>query len=66
MGKRLLLGGGAQARSAGEGVRFEQVLLVAVEEVEGAVVELTEQQRHLQGLVKSAVQGGVLHRQPSL
>ncbi|WP_425930103.1 efflux transporter outer membrane subunit [Pseudomonas sp. NyZ201] len=45
----------AQARSAGEGARFEQVLLVAVEEVEGAVVELTEQQRHLQELVKSAV-----------
>jgi len=47
----------AQARSAGEGARFEQVLLVAVEEVEGAVVELTEQQRQLQMLVSSARHG---------
>ncbi len=47
----------AQARSAGEGARFEQVLLVALEEVEGAVVELSEHQRYLQTLVQSARHG---------
>lgn len=47
----------AQARSAGEGAQFEQVVLLAIEEVEGAVVELSEHQRHLQILVRSARHG---------
>ncbi|MHA6195800.1 efflux transporter outer membrane subunit [Pseudomonas wadenswilerensis] len=47
----------AQARSAGEGAQFEQVVMLAIEEVEGAVVELTEHQRHLQTLVRSARHG---------
>lgn len=47
----------AQARSAGEAVQFEQVVLRAIEEVEGAVVQLTEHQRHLQALVRSAQHG---------
>ncbi|MFD2642582.1 efflux transporter outer membrane subunit [Pseudomonas japonica] len=47
----------AQARSAGEGAQFEQVVLLAIEEVEGAVVQLTEHQRHLQTLVRAASHG---------
>ncbi|MEE1925293.1 TolC family protein [Pseudomonas sp. 148P] len=47
----------AQARSAGEGAQFEQVVLLAIEEVEGAVVQLSEHQRHLQTLVRSARHG---------
>lgn len=47
----------AQARSAGAGAHFEQVVLLAIEEVEGAVVQLTEHQRHLQTLVRSARHG---------
>ncbi|MNJ50106.1 Toluene efflux pump outer membrane protein TtgI precursor [compost metagenome] len=44
----------AQALSEAETERFEQVLLLAIEEVEGAIVQLTEHQRHLQTLVRSA------------
>lgn len=45
---------GAQALSQGEAAHFEQVLLLAVEEVEGAVTQLAEHQRHLLTLVQSA------------
>lgn len=45
---------GAEAVSQGQTARFEQTLLLAVEEVEGAVVQLTGHQRHLQTLVESA------------
>lgn len=45
---------GAQALSQRETAHFEQVLLVAVEEVEGAITQLAEHQRYLLGLVQSA------------
>lgn len=48
---------GTQALAQGEAAHFEQVLLVAVEEVEGAVTQLAEHQRHLLGLVQAARHG---------
>lgn len=45
---------GTQALSQRETAHFEQVLLLALEEVEGAVTQLAEHQRHLLALVQSA------------
>lgn len=44
---------GAQALSSGEAARFEQVLLVALEEVEDAVTQLAQHQRHLLLMVQA-------------
>lgn len=48
---------GAQALSQGEAARFEHVLLQAMEEVEGAVTQLAQHQRHLLLMVQAARHG---------
>jgi len=48
---------GGLALSSGEMARFEQVLLVAVEEVEDAVTQLAQHQRHLLLMVQAGRHG---------